>query len=77
MLFEPNDAELPVALGIGTVWVVEVGEVDVTPVPVPLSYTNRLQWTDSGWRARLLRQHRHNLYSKQLLEFSELDQIEL
>jgi hypothetical protein len=76
MLFEPSDAELPVALGIGTVWVVEVGEVDATPVPVPLGYTNRLQWTDGGWRARLLNQHRRNLLSEQLLEFSEPGQIE-
>jgi hypothetical protein len=56
MLFEPSDAEIAVDLGIGTVWVVEVGEVDPTPVAVPLGYTNRLQWTDAAWRARLLDQ---------------------
>jgi hypothetical protein len=54
MLFEPSDTEIAVDLGIGTVWVLEVGEVDVTPVRVPLGYTNRLQWTDGAWRARLL-----------------------
>jgi hypothetical protein len=56
MLFEPSDTEIAVDLGIGTVWVTEVGEVDVTTVPVPLGYTNRLQWTDPAWRARLLDQ---------------------
>jgi hypothetical protein len=56
MLFEPSDTEIAVDLGIGTVWVVEVGEVDATSVLVPLSSANRLQWADSGWRARVLDQ---------------------
>jgi hypothetical protein len=56
MLFEPSDTEIAVDLGIGTVWVAEVGEVGVTTVPVPLGYANRLQWTDPAWRARLLDQ---------------------
>jgi hypothetical protein len=56
MLFEPSDTEITADLGIGTVWVVEVGDVDATPVSVPVGYANRLQWTDAVWRARLLDQ---------------------
>jgi len=54
LLFEPTEAEIAVDLGLGTVWIIQVGDIEPDPVTVPTSITNRLQWTDQAWRARLL-----------------------
>jgi hypothetical protein len=54
LLFEPSETETAVDLGIGTVWVIQVGEIDAIPITVPTYLVNRLQWTDLAWRAGLL-----------------------
>jgi hypothetical protein len=54
ILFEPSDREIAVDLGIGTVWIIEVGEIDPEPVVVPANCANRLQWSDASWRAEVL-----------------------
>ena len=54
MLFEPSDTELAVDLGIGTVWIVEVGSIETEPRECPFWYVNRLQWLNQDWRERLL-----------------------
>ncbi len=54
ILFEPSDTEIAVDLGMGLVWILEVGEADQVSVSVPIYSVNRLQWTDAGWRAHLM-----------------------
>jgi hypothetical protein len=54
MLFEPSDTELAVDLGMGIVWIVEVGSIETEPQDCPFWYVNRLQWLSQGWKERLL-----------------------
>jgi hypothetical protein len=53
MLLEPTEAETAVEFDLGTVWVLEIAEVDSTLRSCPAGMVNRLQWTNSAWYDRL------------------------
>jgi hypothetical protein len=55
LLFEPAESEIAVDLELGLVWVLEVAEIEALPRECPGSILNRLQWLDSAWYDRLLR----------------------
>lgn len=55
LLWESMDTETAVDLEIGTVWILEVAEIEPVARRCPASIVNRLQWLDAAWRDRLLR----------------------
>jgi hypothetical protein len=54
LLFEPAEAETAVEFQLGTVWILEVAEIENEQRECPGSMVNKLQWLDSGWRERVL-----------------------
>lgn len=56
MLFEPAETELAVDLDLGIAWILEVDDVEASPRECPSSIVNRIQWFDSAWHDRLLRE---------------------
>ena len=54
LLFEPAESETAVEFEEGTVWILEVAEIENTQRDCPGSIVNRLQWLDPAWRDRLL-----------------------
>jgi hypothetical protein len=54
LLFEPAEAETAVEFEVGTVWILEVAEIENSPRQCPGWIVNRLQWLDQAWRDRIL-----------------------
>jgi hypothetical protein len=54
LLFEPAESETAVEFELGTVWIVEVAEIENSPRECPESIINKLQWLDLAWRDRVL-----------------------
>lgn len=54
VLLEPTETETAVEFDLGTVWVLEVAEVDSALRSCPAGIVNRLQWANSAWHDRLL-----------------------
>lgn len=52
MLFEPTETETAVEFQLGTVWILEVAEIEPSTRSVPSIMLNRLQWLNSAWQAR-------------------------
>lgn len=53
VLLEPTETETAVEFDLGTVWVLEVAEVDSALRSCPAGIVNRLQWANSAWHDRL------------------------
>jgi hypothetical protein len=53
MLLEPTETETAVEFKLGTVWVLEVAEVEASSRPIPIGMVNRLQWLSSAWHTRM------------------------
>jgi hypothetical protein len=56
ILLDQNDQEIAMDVGVGIIWIVEVGDISGDFSPVPASYCNRIHWETGAWRERLLRQ---------------------
>jgi hypothetical protein len=54
VLLEPTETETAVEFDLGTVWVLEVAEMDSALRSCPAGIVNRLQWANSAWHDRLL-----------------------
>ena len=52
MLLEPTETETAVEFQLGTVWILEVAEIEPSVRIVPTTMLNRLQWLNSAWQAR-------------------------
>lgn len=52
MLLEPTETETAVEFKLGTVWILEVAEIEPSTRSVPSAMLNRLQWLNSAWQAR-------------------------
>ena len=52
MLLEPTETETAVEFQLGTVWILEVAEVEPSTRSVPSAMINHLQWLNSAWQAR-------------------------
>jgi hypothetical protein len=52
MLLEPTETETAVEFQLGTVWILEVAEIEPSVRSVPTTMLNRLQWLNSAWQAR-------------------------
>jgi hypothetical protein len=52
MLLEPTETETAVEFKLGTVWILEVAEVEPSTRSVPSAMINHLQWLNSAWQAR-------------------------
>jgi hypothetical protein len=52
MLLEPTETETAVEFQLGTVWVLEVAEIEPSTRSVPNTMLNRLQWLNSAWQTR-------------------------
>ncbi|WP_298254980.1 DrmE family protein [Bradyrhizobium sp.] len=53
MLLEPSENETAVEFDLGTVWILEVAEVEPGHRSCPAGIVNRLQWTNSAWQDRM------------------------
>ena len=53
MLLEPTETETAVEFDLGTVWVLEVSEVETGLRSLPGGMVNRLQWMNDAWHDRL------------------------
>ena len=53
MLLEPSENETAVEFDLGTVWILEVAEVEPGHRSCPAGIVNRLQWTNSAWQERM------------------------
>jgi hypothetical protein len=52
---EHSEHETPFELSLGTVWLLEVEQVEAERRPWPYTQVNRIQWESDSWRRRLLR----------------------
>jgi len=52
MLLEPTETETAVEFQLGTVWILEVADVEPATRSAPTGLINRLQWLNSAWQAR-------------------------
>jgi hypothetical protein len=52
MLLEPTETETAVEFQLGTVWILEVADVEPATRSAPSGLINRLQWLNNAWQAR-------------------------
>jgi len=52
MLLEPTETETAVEFQLGTVWILEVAEIEPATRSAPFGMINRLQWLNNAWQAR-------------------------
>lgn len=52
MLLQPTETETAVEFQLGTVWILEVADVEPATRSAPSSLINRLQWLNNTWQAR-------------------------
>ena len=53
MLLEPSETETAVEFNLGTVWILEVAEVDTALRSCPGGIVNHVQWLNSEWQERV------------------------
>jgi len=56
MLLEPTETETAFEFQLGTVWILEVAEIEPSTRSVSSTMLNRLQWLNSAWQARRYRE---------------------
>lgn len=56
-ILDYSDHETRFELNVGTVWLLEVEQLEEELRPWPYTQVNRLQWESEAWRRRLLRKH--------------------
>ncbi len=54
-ILEHSENETPFELAMGTVWLLEIEQVNSEQRPWPSSQVNRIHWESDSWRRRLLR----------------------